>query len=46
MVTEATYGAGMLYAEFADGEAAPRVEVTSRFQTQDGARLVEKGRRP
>lgn len=36
-VTEATYGAGMLYAEFAGGESAPRVEVTSRFQTQDRA---------
>ena len=36
-VTESTYGAGMLYAEFADGEAAPVVELTSRFQTQSRA---------
>jgi len=31
------YGATMLYAEFASGEGAPVVEVTSRFQTQDRA---------
>jgi transglutaminase-like putative cysteine protease len=36
-VTDGTYGAGMLYAEFAGGETAPRVELTSRFQTQDRA---------
>ena len=31
------YGAAMLYAEFAAGEAAPVVEVTSRFEAQDRA---------
>ena len=31
------YGAVMLYAEFAEGEAAPMVELTSRFKTQDRA---------
>ena len=31
------YGAAMLYAEFAAGEPAPLVELTSRFQTQDRA---------
>jgi len=36
-VTDASYGAGMLYAEFASGETAPVVELTSRFQTQDRA---------
>jgi transglutaminase-like putative cysteine protease len=34
-VTDNVYGASMLYAEFASGEAAPVVELTSRFQTQD-----------
>ena len=36
-VTDGVYGAGMLYAEFATGETAPVVELTSRFQTQDRA---------
>ena len=36
-VSDGTYGASMLYAEFAPGETAPVVEVTSRFQTQDRA---------
>ena len=36
-VTDGKYGAGMLYAEFADGEKAPVVELTSRFRTQDRA---------
>ena len=36
-VTDNVYGASMLYAEFAAGEAAPVVELTSRFQTQDRA---------
>jgi len=36
-VTDGSYGAGMLYAEFARGEPAPVVELTSRFQTQDRA---------
>jgi transglutaminase-like putative cysteine protease len=35
--TDGSYGAGMLYAEFASGELAPVVELTSRFQTQDRA---------
>jgi transglutaminase-like putative cysteine protease len=34
-VTDNVYGASMLYAEFASGEAAPVVELTSRFQTRD-----------
>jgi len=37
MVSDDRYGATMLYAEFADGEAAPVVELTSRFQTQSRA---------
>ncbi|HYS17676.1 MAG TPA: transglutaminase domain-containing protein [Candidatus Binatia bacterium] len=36
-VTDGSYGAGMLYAEFAAGETAPVVELTSRFQIQDRA---------
>jgi len=36
-VADNPYGASMLYAEFAAGEAAPVVELTSRFQTQDRA---------
>jgi len=36
-VSDDSYGAGMLYAEFASGETAPVVELTSRFQTQDRA---------
>jgi len=35
--TGGPYGAGMLYAEFASGESAPVVELTSRFQTLDRA---------
>jgi transglutaminase-like putative cysteine protease len=35
--TDGRYGAAMLHAEFADGEKAPVVEVTSRFQTRDRA---------
>ncbi len=35
--TDGSYGAGMLYAEFASDEPAPVVELTSRFQTQDRA---------
>src|SRR5215470_7906081 len=33
------YGAGILYAEWAAGESAPAVEVTTRFATRD--RLVD-----
>lgn len=36
-VADNPYGAAMLYAEFAAGEPAPLVELTSRFQTQDRA---------
>ncbi len=36
-VTDPKYGAGMLYAEFAEGETGPVVQITSRFQTQDRA---------
>ena len=36
-VADNPYAANMLYAEFAAGEAAPVVELTSRFQTQDRA---------
>ena len=36
-VSDGVYGANMLYAEFAAGESAPVVELTSRFQTQDRA---------
>jgi hypothetical protein len=32
-----TYGARMLYVEFAEGEAHPYVELTSRIQTQNRA---------
>jgi transglutaminase-like putative cysteine protease len=35
--TEPKYGASMLYAEFAETESAPVVEVISRFQAQDRA---------
>ncbi len=34
-ITDKKYGASLLYAEWADGEKAPWVEVVSRFQTQD-----------
>jgi transglutaminase-like putative cysteine protease len=37
VVSDGAYGANMLYAEFAGGEPAPVVELTSRFQTQDRA---------
>jgi len=36
-LTDGTYGAGILYAEFEPDERAPVVELTSRFQTQDRA---------
>jgi transglutaminase-like putative cysteine protease len=36
-LTEPKYGAAMLYAEFAEGEAAPVVELSSSFQTRDRA---------
>jgi len=36
-VTDGKYGASTLYAEFAEGEAAPVVELTSRFRTQNRA---------
>jgi len=36
-VADPKYGARMLYAEFAPGEAAPVVELVSRVQTQDRA---------
>ena len=36
-VTDGKYGASMLYAEWPEGQAAPVVELTSRFQTQDRA---------
>ena len=36
-LTAGKYGASMLYAEFADGEAAPVVELTSRVRTQSRA---------
>jgi transglutaminase-like putative cysteine protease len=36
-VSDGGSGATMLYAEFAPGEPAPVVELTSRFQTQDRA---------
>ncbi len=35
--SDGVYGSSMLYAEFAPGESAPVVELTSRFQTQDRA---------
>ena len=37
IATEPKYGAVMLYAEFAEGETAPMVELRSRFKTQDRA---------
>jgi transglutaminase-like putative cysteine protease len=37
VLVDPRYGATMLYAEFADGEPRPVVEVVSRFQTQDRA---------
>lgn len=36
-LTEPKYGAVMLYAEFADGERTPVVELVSQFRTQDRA---------
>src|SRR5206468_6701031 len=36
-MTDGKYGASTLYAEFAEGEAAPVVELTSRFRTQNRA---------
>ncbi len=35
--TDGKYGAAMVCAEFAEGEPAPVLEVTSRFQSQDRA---------
>src|SRR5262245_65567518 len=37
VVSDGIYGSKMLYAEFAPGETAPVVELTSRFETQDRA---------
>jgi transglutaminase-like putative cysteine protease len=37
IVDDGKYGASMLYAEFADGEAAPLVELISTVQTQSRA---------
>jgi transglutaminase-like putative cysteine protease len=37
VVRDGKYGAGMLFAEWPAGEAAPVVEVTSRFATRDRA---------
>ncbi len=37
VLTDPKFGASMLYAEFAPGETAPAVKLTSRFQTQDRA---------
>lgn len=42
-LTEPRYGARMLYAEFAEAEKAPMVELVSRFRTQD--RAVDWGRK-
>jgi transglutaminase-like putative cysteine protease len=36
-LTDDRYHTTLLYAEFAEGEAAPMVELTSRFRTQDRA---------
>jgi transglutaminase-like putative cysteine protease len=37
LTSDERYGARMLYAEFAEGEAKPFVELTSRIQTQNRA---------
>ena len=37
LVADSVYGARMLYVEFAEGEAKPYVELTSRIQTQNRA---------
>jgi transglutaminase-like putative cysteine protease len=37
VTTDAQYGARLLYVEFAEGEAKPFVELTSRIQTQSRA---------
>ena len=37
VVTDGTYGARMLHAEWAPGQEMPLIEVTSRFQTRDRA---------
>ena len=37
IVSDGKYGAAMLYAEWRDGEAAPAIEVASRFVTRDRA---------
>ncbi|MEO8134439.1 MAG: transglutaminase domain-containing protein [Betaproteobacteria bacterium] len=36
-ITDAKYGASLIYAEWPESEKAPVLEVTSRFQTQDRA---------
>ena len=42
IVSDGKYGAGMLYAEWRDGESAPAVEVTSRFMTRDRAVTLDR----
>lgn len=37
VLSDGTYGASMLYAEWKPGETAPAIEVTSRFSTRDRA---------
>jgi transglutaminase-like putative cysteine protease len=43
VVSDGKYGAQMVYAEWAAGESAPFMEVTSRFQTRDRATDFSKG---
>lgn len=44
IVSDGTYGAQMLYAEFKSGHADPAIEVTSRFATRDrGVDLARAG---
>src|SRR5689334_9388095 len=42
IASDGTYGARMLHAEWAQGEANPVIEVTSRFQTRDRALDLSK----
>jgi transglutaminase-like putative cysteine protease len=42
VASDGTYGARMLHAEWAAGEASPVIEVTSRFQTRDRALDLSK----
>ena len=35
LVSDGKYGVGMLYAQWADGQGAPVIEVTSRFMTRE-----------